>query len=134
MFPCFFGAALKQQGVVAFLDALDRFTIQKTYPDTFGAKVYQITHDEQGSILAHVKITGGVLRAKQVLENKEKIDQLRRYQGNDFQIVQEAKAGEIITLKGVRHLYAAAACRAAAARSPVQLPAVQKLPVQYPAA
>lgn len=109
LFPCFFGAALKQQGVVAFLDALDRFTIQKTYPDTFGAKVYQITHDEQGSILAHVKITGGILRAKQVLGNKEKIDQLRRYQGNDFQIVQEAKAGEIITLKGVRHLYAGAA-------------------------
>lgn len=106
IFPCFFGSALKLDGIEYFLNALDEYTLSKNYPKEFGAKVYQITHDEHGNRLTHVKITGGFMKAKQVLENGEKVDQLRRYQGTSFQIVQEAQAGEIVTLKGVKCLYA----------------------------
>lgn len=100
LFPCYFGSALKQEGVEAFLDGLQRYTISKQYPKEFGAKVYKISCDEQGNQLTHLKITGGALKTKTKLENEEKVDQIRLYSGNKYQMVHEVTAGQLCAIKG----------------------------------
>ena len=62
IFPCIFGAALKLDGVPALFDLLQRLTLPLEERPEFGARVYKITEDEQGSRLTHMKITGGVLQ------------------------------------------------------------------------
>ena len=73
IFPCYFGSALKMTGVEEFLRGLDRYTLQKKYPQTFAAKVYKIARDEQGNRLTYLKITGGTLRVKDVLTNQREM-------------------------------------------------------------
>ena len=75
IFPCYFGSALKLEGIDTFLEAFDRYTICPEYADTFGAKVYKISRDAQGMRLTHLKVTGGSLRVKMVLKEEEKVDQ-----------------------------------------------------------
>jgi len=70
VFPCFFGSALKLQGVEELLDGLNRYGGVREYPAAFGARVYKITRDAQGNRLTHMKITGGTLRVKDVLTNR----------------------------------------------------------------
>ena len=88
VFPCFFGSALKMQGVEELLAALDAFTLEPDYPDTFGARVFKISRDAQGARLTWLKVTGGSLRVKTPLPYtaqgrpySEKADQLRLYSG-----------------------------------------------------
>lgn len=106
VFPCYFGSALKLDGIDAFLDGLKTWIKPKQYGDTFGARIYKISHDEQGNRLAHVKVSGGVLKAKMKISDTEKVDQLRRYSGNRFEVIQEALPGEICVIKGIRQLQA----------------------------
>jgi hypothetical protein len=61
VYPVFFGAALKDQGVVQFLDGLQRYTMPREYPKTFGARVFKISRDDRGERLVFAKITGGTL-------------------------------------------------------------------------
>ena len=42
LFPCYFGSALKLDGVGEILDGLERYTLKKEYPKEFGAKVYKV--------------------------------------------------------------------------------------------
>lgn len=70
VFPCFFGSALKLQGVEELLDGLNRYGGVREYPAAFGSRVYKITRDAQGNRLTHMKITGGMLRVKDVLTNR----------------------------------------------------------------
>lgn len=100
-FPCFFGSALKQDGITTLLDAIVDFSLEKEYPDEFGAKVYKISKDEQGNRLTHVKITGGSLHTKQKINEEEKVDQIRLYKGQNYTSVQEVEAGTICVLKGL---------------------------------
>ncbi len=86
IFPCFFGSALKSEGVKEFLLGLADYTQKKTYPDAFGAKVFKITRDQQGSRLTFLKVTGGKLKTKEALNGgkdgehwEEKINQIRIY-------------------------------------------------------
>ncbi|MCF0113768.1 MAG: translation elongation factor G, partial [Erysipelotrichaceae bacterium] len=106
LFPCFFGSALKNQGIVELLDGLDRYLPQVTYPDAFGMRVFKISRDVKGERLSHVKITGGILKAKDVLENGDKVDQIRVYTGTTFTMLQEAEAGTVCALKGPTALQA----------------------------
>lgn len=106
VYPCFFGSALKLEGIETFLDGLQTYTMQKNYPSHFKAKVYKITRDEQGSKLTHMKITGGTLKVKAYILEEEKVDQIRIYSGNKYQNIQEAKAGQICAVKGLRHIQA----------------------------
>ena len=71
IFPCYFGSALKIDGVEAFLNGLEQFTRCTHFSDKFGAKVYKITRDEHGSRLTHMKITGGSLKVKMLLTNRK---------------------------------------------------------------
>ena len=91
IFPCFFGSALKNDGVGEFLKALDFYTQNKSYPDSFGAKIFKIADDDKGRRLAYMKITGGSLKVKTVLSNgtwSEKANEVRIYSGTKYQSVQ----------------------------------------------
>ena len=101
VFPCFFGSALKLDGIDDLLTGLATFSKEKKYPDEFGAIVYKISKDEKGNRLTHVKITGGSIAVKSILDNGEKIDQIRVYSGTKFDAVNEATAGMICCFKGL---------------------------------
>lgn len=106
VFPCYFGSALKLYGVKGFLQGLERFTEQKTYPQEFGAKVFKITHDGQGNRLSHLKVTGGVLKVKMILgSGQEKVNQIRIYSGEKFEAVQEAYAGTVCAVTGLHETH-----------------------------
>lgn len=106
IFPVYFGSALRNEGITDLLNGLDRWMMQKTYPEQFGARVFKISRDEQGNRLSHIKVTGGSIKVKEVLENKEKADQLRQYQGTAFVLVSEVFAGDICSIKGPLQLNA----------------------------
>lgn len=107
VFPCFFGSALKLNGVEEFLESLYKFTRCPEYPEEFGARVFKISRDEQGNRLTWMKITGGSLKVKTVLHGQgedgweEKADQLRVYSGTGYQMVQEAPAGSVVAVTGL---------------------------------
>lgn len=101
LFPCFFGSALKIQGVEEFLQAFEAYLQPKDYSDEFGAKVYKISRDKQGNRLTHLKITGGSLRVKTVIKDDEKADQIRIYSGASFEAVNEVSPGSICAVTGL---------------------------------
>ena len=105
VFPCFFGSALQDIGVNALLDAIEKYTVCKNYPDEFSAKVYKILHDNQGNRLSFMKITGGKLTVKQSLGD-EKIDQIRIYSGDKHETVTEISAGSVCAVTGLSSVMA----------------------------
>ena len=109
VFPCYFGSALKSQGIQEFLEGLETYMKVPDYPDAFGAKVYKISRDEKGSRLTHMKITGGSLKVKQVLSGEdweEKADQIRIYSGAGFEAVKEVPAGAVCAVTGLTRTHA----------------------------
>ena len=100
VFPCWFGSALKMQGVQEFLKGLESYALSRKYPEEFGAKVFKIARDPQGNRLTYLKITGGSLKVKTLL-NGEKIDQIRIYSGAKADSVPEVQAGEICAVTGL---------------------------------
>ncbi|MCI8454967.1 MAG: GTP-binding protein [Lachnospiraceae bacterium] len=102
LFPCYFGSALKLTGVDEFLKGIEVFAACPAYEEAFGAKVFKISRDGQGSRLTHMKITGGVLKVKEQLggPDGEKINQLRIYSGAKFETAAEAGAGMICAAAG----------------------------------
>ena len=104
VFPCYFGSALHSQGVEELLDGLDLYIKDKTYPAEFGAKVYKIARDNQGNRLTYLKVTGGRLKVKDVVEGlNEKINQIRIYSGEKFEAVQEVEAGRVCAVTGLEN-------------------------------
>ena len=110
VFPCYFGSALKMQGVEEFLQGLERYTECPAYPEAFGARVFKISRDDQGNRLTWMKITGGVLKVKALLSGRtadgeweEKADQIRIYSGAGYRTVQEVNAGSICAVTGLSH-------------------------------
>ena len=102
LFPCFFGSALKIEGIDTFLNEFTNYVKEKQYPNQFQARVFKITHDKQGNKLTHLKITGGSLKVKEQVGN-EKVDQIRIYSGDKYQLVNEVYAGDICAIKGFRN-------------------------------
>ena len=101
VFPTYFGSALKLIGVEELLDAIANDTLPLDYPEEFGARVYKIGRDKQGNRLTYLKVTGGVLKAKQMIGAEEKVDQIRLYNGQGFQVLQEAPAGCVCAVTGL---------------------------------
>ncbi len=99
VFPCFFGSALKLEGVDALLEGLDAYTLPPEYPQKFAARVFKIARDG-GDRLTYVKITGGVLRVRAPL-GEEKVSQIRVYSGTKYKTLEEAPAGTICALTGL---------------------------------
>lgn len=102
LFPCFFGSALKIEGIDIFLNEFTNYVKEKQYPKQFQARVFKITHDKQGNKLTHLKITGGSLKVKEQVGN-EKVDQIRIYAGDKYQLVNEVYAGDICAIKGFKN-------------------------------
>jgi len=103
-FPCFFGSALKLEGVESFLQGFVKYARSPSYPDEFGAKIYKIGRDEQGNRLTYMKITGGRLRVKDLLTNgvwEEKVNQIRFYSGQKYEAANEAQAGTVCAVTGL---------------------------------
>lgn len=121
IFPVFFGSALKMEGVKEFLDGFARYTKPKEYGEEFGARVYKISRDKQGNRLTHMKITGGSLKSKMLIDCghvqvkgdlesgtviKEKAEQIRLYSGDSFTMAGEATPGTICAVTGLTRTYA----------------------------
>lgn len=106
IFPCFFGSALKMEGIESFLNEFSKYVKMPNYSNEFKARVFKISHDEQGNKLTHLKITGGKLKVKDKLANDEKVDQIRIYSGLKYQLVNEVEAGDICAVKGFKNIIA----------------------------
>ncbi len=111
IFPCYFGSALKQEGVDELLKGIEEFTLCQEYGDEFAARVYKISYDEQNNRLTHMKITGGSLKVKSLVSDSggewsEKADQIRLYSGNRYNTADEVSAGEICAVAGLGRTYA----------------------------
>ncbi|MCM1084350.1 MAG: NYN domain-containing protein [Clostridium sp.] len=100
IFPCFFGSSLKLAGINEFLDGLSVYCLESSYGDAFKAAIYKISYDEQNVRLTHMKITGGTLNTRDVI-NGEKVTQIRLYSGEKYSAVQTAAAGDICTVTGL---------------------------------
>ena len=104
VFPCFFGSALKSEGVEQLMQGIAKYAMIPSYPDEFGAKIFKITRDEQGNRLTHMKLTGGRLKVKDALTNRiweEKVNQIRIYSGQKFEAVSEVEAGSVCAVTGL---------------------------------
>ncbi len=109
LFPCFFGSALKLDGISELLSALERLTVQPSYPEEFAAKAYKIARDPQGNRLTYLKVTGGCLKVRAMLAYtlpsgervEEKVKELRRYSGLKYQQAEEIMAGEVCAVLGL---------------------------------
>ncbi len=102
VFPCYFGSALKGDGVEEFLTGLQRWLQCPRPKETFGAKVFKISRDSQGNRLTHMRITGGSLKVRELLPGKEeeKVNQIRIYSGDKFETTGEAEAGMVCAVTG----------------------------------
>ena len=101
LFPCLFGSALKLEGVDEVLAALARFAPRPLYGEEFSARVFKVSRDPSGTRLTHLKVTGGTLKVKTVLETGEKVDQIRIYSGAKFTAVDTAGPGTVCAVVGL---------------------------------
>lgn len=106
IFPCWFGSALKLEGVEALMDGLQLYSPEKGYSEQFGAKVYKIARDAQGNRLTYLKVTGGELKVKDILpDTGEKINQIRIYSGAKFEAVPVVEPGRTCAVTGPEQTY-----------------------------
>ena len=123
VFPCFFGSALKLDGINDFIQGLLNYTMEKPFSKELGARVFKISRDSQGNRLTYMKITGGNLKVRNNLEGlsnnglhntedenvrikwEEKVNQIRIYSGEKFETVNEAVPGMICAVTGLTKTY-----------------------------
>ena len=108
VFPCWFGAALKLEGVDVLLDGLDRYTRSAPALEAFGAKVFKVSQDEQGARLTWLRVTGGELKVKAQLTGEadgeswaEKANQLRLYSGAKYTLTEAIGPGQVCAVTGL---------------------------------
>ena len=112
VFPVFFGAALRDDGVRELLDGVSCLIAERSWPEEFAARVYRVSRGSRGERLAWVKVTGGTLRAKTQVAGvdrrgepwAEKVNEVRLYQGAIFETVAEVPAGQICAVTGLSHV------------------------------
>ncbi|WP_302165437.1 translation factor GTPase family protein [uncultured Bifidobacterium sp.] len=124
LFPCFFGSALKMDGIDEFVAGFERYVREPEYDSEFGARIYKLSHDAQGNRLTWLKVTGGEFKAKTMLsgtarvgtdlgESKidddgmwhEKADQVRVYSGAKFTTVDSVVAGTVCAVTGLTRTF-----------------------------
>ena len=113
VFPCYFGAALRLDGIDDLLNGLQRDTRMPPDVGSFGARIFKIGADESGARMTYLKVTDGVLKVKSNLvsrpdarvEFEEKADQLRVYSGSKYRLVSEAPAGTVCAVLGPTKTY-----------------------------
>ena len=113
VFPVYFGAALRLDGIDALLDGLHTLTRQPEAAAAFGGRVFKVGADDAGARLTYLKVTDGVLHVKDLIESRpdartafrEKADQLREYAGGKYRLVSEAHPGDVVALTGLSAAY-----------------------------
>lgn len=108
VFPCFFGSALRLEGVKEFITGIVKYSRCPEYGEKFGARVYKISRDAQGNRLTHMKLTGGRMRVRELLQHgdtEEKINQIRVYSGTGFRTERELEAGSVCAVTGLEQSY-----------------------------
>ena len=114
LFPAFFGSALKLDGIDEIMNALSKYSENKSYPNEFSAYVYKIGRDSTGARITYAKITGGSLKVRSLLKGEmhsgadenlweEKVSQIRLYSGNKFTAKEEVFAGDVCAIMGLNH-------------------------------
>ncbi len=115
LFPCFFGSALRMEGVAELLEGLLCYTKERSYQKdgTFAARVYKISRDKQGNRLTFLKVTGGSLKVRDELQGRmpgeedalwrEKVTQIRSYSGEKYDTADSAEAGGIYAVTGLSY-------------------------------
>ncbi len=114
IFPCYFGSALKTEGIIEFIDGLCRYTAEPQRSSEFGAKVYKISYDPKGTRLSHIKVMGGQLGMRDEIaytnadgnEKSDKITSIRFYTGEKFRTADSAGAGEVCAVTGLSDTFA----------------------------
>ena len=130
LFPVCFGSGLKLDGVAEFLEVLDTYAPEKTYPEDFSARVHKISRDPQGNRLTWLKVTGGSLKVRTVLNyvnkkgerKEEKVVQLRLYSADKFAAPEVVAAGDLAAVTGLSETYAG---QALGAESGSMVPALE---------
>ena len=131
IFPCYFGSALKMQGVSEFLSDFDLFTEETLYPERlFGAKVSKIARDESGKRLTYLKLTGGSLRNKDLIKYKdkdgnsveEKVEEIRIYSADKYKPKKEISAGTVAAVLGLTKTYVGEGIGIDVSETPALLP------------
>ena len=108
VFPCYFGSALKLEGVQELLYGFERYMEPYTGTEEFGAKVFKISRDGRGERLTFLKITGGKLVVKMpvnLVNKEEKVNQIRIYSGVKYETVNEVEAGGVCAVTGLVSSY-----------------------------
>lgn len=112
LFPCYFGSALQLDGIDSLLEGLYQYTYEPIYSEKFGAKVFKISKDYNNNRLTHLKITGGSLKVKDILngmnraiEWSEKVNEIRVYSGEKYDAVGVVKAGDVCAVIGLTNTY-----------------------------
>ena len=119
LFPCLFGSALKMEGVSELMCFVDTFAKAPSYPQEFAARVYKISRDANGTRLTWLKVMGGALHVRDIMKmpdtskgaadgslTDEKVDQIRVYFGEKYELLQEAPAGRIVAVTGLNSSHA----------------------------
>ncbi len=110
VFPCYFGSALRLEGVDGLLSGIRCWAPRPVYPQQFGARVFKITHDQQNNRLTWIKVTGGSLKVRDTVgsgaQAGEKITQIRIYSGTKFTAADEAPSGTVAAVLGLSASYA----------------------------
>ena len=108
VFPCYFGSALKLEGVQELLYGFERYMEPYTGTEEFGAKVFKISRDGRGERLTFLKVTGGKLVVKMpvnLVNKEEKVNQIRIYSGAKYETVNEVGAGGVCAVTGLVSSY-----------------------------
>ena len=108
VFPCYFGSALKLEGVQELLYGFERYMEPYTGTEEFGAKVFKISRDDKGERLTFLKVTGGKLVVKMpvnLVDKEEKVNQIRIYSGAKYETVNEVGAGGVCAATGLVSSY-----------------------------
>ncbi len=104
VFPCWFGSALKMEGVEELAADLSEISREKEHSKQFGAKVYKISRDSRGNRITHMKINGGSIGIRDLVTyngKSEKITEIRKYSGEKYEACRSAEAGEIVAVTGL---------------------------------
>lgn len=105
IFPCYFGSALKLDGIDKFLQGFNQWTKKLHYPNNFQAKVFKISHNDKGERLTWLRILGGSLKPREEILPEQKISQIRVYNGEKFSTYPTVNAGQVCTIPGLVNTY-----------------------------
>lgn len=105
VFPVYFGSALKLEGIDEFLAGIEKWSQNTEFGTEFKARIFKVSHDEKGERLTWLRVLGGELISKSELLPQEKINQIRIYNGKNYEVVQSVSAGTVCAVTGIKSSY-----------------------------